>query len=224
MTSPAPADAACWQCGNAHPSGLVCEQCGSPQPLAVDIDLFTVLELPRTLELERADLERRYHAASMAVHPDRHQAASAHAQQLSMAASALVNRAYRTLRDPIARGKYWLMLHGVGLNNDKRVPPSIASLVFDTQEQLDELRHADATSAASHRTQVDAVRAEIDQQLAASQDALAAQYRAWSPAVAATAASLAALQSRLGEINYLRTLLGDVEEALGDPRGTDRRH
>ena len=214
----------CWQCGSAAPPALVCDQCRAPQPVAAGIDLYTVVGIPRGLAIDPTDLERRYHAISRAVHPDRHQTADPRTQQLSLAASAALNRAYRTLRDPIARGKYWLELHGIRLNADNRVPPSLASLVFETQEQLEEFRHANSDAAGGIRAAVASTRAALEQRVTTLQSALAAQYAAWTPTAAAEPAALTELQQQLAEINYLRTLLGDVEDTLGDPRGTDRRH
>ena len=184
-------------------------------------DLYEILGLSHGLVIDGADLERRYHAAAFEVHPDRHQTSDPRTQELSTTASAALNRAYRTLRDPVLRGKYWLELHGVRLNGDNRVPPSLATLVFDVQEQLDDFRQAGNETL---RAQVTAVQATLEERLSKTQDALAAKYRAWSPSAAAQPAALTDLQQHLAEINYLRTLLGDVEETLGEPRGTDRRH
>src|SRR5207244_305948 len=94
-----------------------------------------MLEVPRGA--------RRDHAASRAVHPGRFQTASRRERELSLAGSAAVNRAYRTLRDPVARGRYWLELHGARLGDGSpQVPPAIAAEVFETQEKLEELRAA----------------------------------------------------------------------------------
>ena len=69
-----------------------------------EADHFALLGLPRRLDLDLADLERRYHDAARLVHPDRHHAASPADQARSVTASAALNRAYRTLRDPVAFG------------------------------------------------------------------------------------------------------------------------
>src|SRR5262250_431715 len=133
----------CWHCSRRTGLALVCLHCEAPQPLPPAADIFTVLGLPRRLVVDPRDLEDRYHAASRAVHPDRHQTASDRERELSLSASATVNRAYRTLRDPVARGRYWLELHGARLGDDPpRVPPAIAAEVFETQEKLAALRSA----------------------------------------------------------------------------------
>ena len=74
------------------------------------------------------------------------------------------------------------------------------------------------------RTQLGAVRATLEQRLHDRRDDLLARFQTWPPTTAAQPASLDDLQQHLAEISYLRTLLGDVEETLGDPRGPDRRH
>jgi molecular chaperone HscB len=215
------ADATCWRCQGETGTALVCASCGAIRPLPPGIDLFAVLGLPRRLALDPADLERRYLDASRSVHPDRFQTADARERDLSLAASAAVNRAYRTLRDPVARGRYWLELHGARLGeNGPRVPAAIAAEVFETQEKLEELRGAGA-GAAGVRGEVETLHDTLAARIAGLREELEARYAAEN----GDAPALDELHRRLAEISYLGTLLGDVEEALGDGlRGTDRRH
>jgi len=190
----------------------VCLHCEAPQPLPPGVDLFAVLGLPRRLVVDRAELEERYHAASRVVHPDRHQAATERNRELSLVASAAVNRAYRTLRDPVGRGRYWLELHGTTLGErNNQVPPALAALVFETQEQLEVLR--DGGGTAEHRA-VAAVRHELDERVRGFVAELEARYAAWDAADAADSAVLDELKRRLSEIAYLSTLQDDIEEAL----------
>jgi molecular chaperone HscB len=213
----------CWKCRADAGSALVCASCKAIQPLPPGADLFTVLGLPRRLEVEAADLERRYHAASRAVHPDRHQTASPRERELSLAASAAVNRAYRTLRDPVARGRYWLELHGTRLGAEgPQVPPEIAAEVFETQEKLEELRAAGTSpEGEALRRAVEGIRDGFAARLTALGAELSARYggtNGGSP-------SLDELRRRLSEIAYLRTLLGDIDDTIGEGfRGTDHRH
>jgi len=191
----------CWQCGAEVGRAPFCPACERPQPLSADADLFAVLGLPRSLDVDHGDLSARYHRAARALHPDRHATADERERALSLAATALVNRAYRTLRDPVARGRYWLELHGDPLGDaNNAVPPALAELVFETQELLDELRGGDAGA----RPRVEATRDALRMRL----DGLVAALAAVDPA------ALPELKRRLSEIAYLTTLTGDVERAL----------
>ena len=75
-------------------------------------DYFAVFELPRKLAVDGDALQRRFYELSRRHHPDFHQGASAEAQGEALATSALVNRAYRALRDPLARVEYLVALEG----------------------------------------------------------------------------------------------------------------
>jgi len=201
-------DGACWRCGAPVGSPPFCPTCDAPQALAPDTDHFVVLGLPRALVVDRTDLERRYHDVARRVHPDRHQTASAAEQSLSMAASAAVNRAYRTLRDPVARGRYWLELHGDALGADNnRIPMELADLVFEVQERLAELR-ATGQGADEVRTARTEVAARLDGMLAD----LERRYGTWTDAT--TPAVIAALKRLLSDIAYLRTLVRDADAVL----------
>jgi len=194
----------CWQCGAETAGALACPLCGTAQRLAGDADLFAVLGLPRRLTVDAADLERRYVEAARAVHPDRHQTSGSAARAASLAASTGVNRAYRTLRDPVVRARYWLELHGTRLaENGARVPPEIAAEVFETQEKLAELR-----AGGPVRDELVTLREALGARLADLRSELEARF--------GDEPSLEELRRRLAEIAYLQTLHGDVDEALGD--------
>jgi molecular chaperone HscB len=204
-------DGECWRCAERTGLHLTCLACDAPQPLASDADLFAVLGLPRHLTVARDDLERRYLDASRGVHPDRHQTADARTRALSLAASAAVNKAYRTLRDPVERGRYWLELHGEALGRDNnRVPPALAELVFETQEALESFRGGSASRddvAATHEALAERLRQLVRD--------LEARYVAWDASDPAAVPVLGELKRRLSEIAYLGTLVEDVDEALG---------
>jgi molecular chaperone HscB len=60
--------------------------------------------------IDTADLDRRFRALQAVLHPDRHAAASEAVRRAAADASALVNRAYNCLRQPLTRGLYILCL------------------------------------------------------------------------------------------------------------------
>jgi hypothetical protein len=94
--------------------------------------------------------------------------------------------------------------------NNNRVPPALAALVFDVQEQLEDLRRTPAD--ADLRGRVESVRATVAADYGGRLEALAACYDRWR--AAASPEVLAELKERLSEIAYLRTLLADVDEGL----------
>jgi len=204
-------DGECWRCAERTGLHLTCLACEAPQPIASDTDLFALLGLPRRLTVARDDLERRYLEASRVLHPDRHQTSDAQTRELSIAASAAVNKAYRTLRDPAERGRYWLELHGDPLGRDNnRVPPALAELVFETQEALESFRAGQASRegvAAAHEHLSERLRDEVRD--------LEARYPTWDAADPTAPGVLSELKRRLSDIAYLATLVEDADEALG---------
>ncbi len=120
--------------------------------------------MPRRLTIDLDALERRYHELSRKIHPDRFASKGPKMRDASLRATATLTRSYRTLRDPVARGLYWLELHGEKLaENNKRVPPELAELVFEVQEQLAEMQVLGSRRGASsaHRNRRAAYRAAI---------------------------------------------------------------
>ncbi|HUO03741.1 MAG TPA: hypothetical protein VMU16_00965 [Candidatus Binataceae bacterium] len=179
--------------------------------MAVALDCFAALGLPRKLSVDAPALERAYHDLSRKVHPDRFASKPAPVRNASLSATALLTRSYRTIRDPIARGLYWLELNGEKLAEDnKRVPPELAAMVFEVQEQLEELRES-----AALIPQVTQRRGEIQAQIDASIAALEANFLKWDEGKPEGRPMLTLeLKGILSRIAYLRTLLRDVDRAL----------
>jgi len=219
----------CPSCARPQPPRLICSECGSP--LGAEIDCFAALGLPRRLVLDLADLERRYHALGREVHPDRFAGAAATMRAASLTSTALLTRSYRTLRDPVSRGLYWLELSGASLaENNKGVAPDLAALVFEVQEELAELTAADERGRATLAAQAAARRAELRALIDAAMDALGRNFARWDESAAAREAAgndngessrngggeklLAELKTTLSRIAYLRTLLRDIDRAL----------
>lgn len=207
----------CPSCARPQEPRLICSQCGTP--LAADLDLFAALQLPRLLQIDLANLENAYHALGRRIHPDRFASASAEIRAASLRATALVTRAYRTLRDPVSRGLYWLELHGHKLaDNNKQVPPDLAELVFEVQEQLSELRAArgeDGAGAPECMIELSAQRAKLqglqDELYAELIENFAGFDAGDRPGPAQLFAELKAILSKMA---YLKTLRRDVDREL----------
>jgi molecular chaperone HscB len=204
--------ALCLHCGKPAADQLVCSGCDIVAPAAAESDYFAVFSLPRRPTIDLADLEQRYYALSRALHPDLFSDRPPAEQAASLRMTALVNRAYKTLKDPVARGLYWLELHGESLGRDnERVPPALAARVFEVQEQLEDLRAARKQSGAETETRaVAAVRDELRGDLDDCEGRLARNFERDGGADA-----LVETKKILSELHYLRTLLRDVEKELG---------
>ena len=63
-------------------------------------------------------LEHEFHRLSRKLHPDRFARAGENEKQWSLADTALLNDAYRTLKDPMHRTEYLLKLHGAEIGEE----------------------------------------------------------------------------------------------------------
>jgi molecular chaperone HscB len=206
----------CWQCGSEHAPALFCPACGAIQPFPEQADHFQVLGLPRQLVIDLEALQQRYYDLHRQLHPDLHQTGPQAARQASLRNTAAVNRAYRTLRDPIDRGEYWLALLGEGLGtNNNRVPPELAALVFEVQEKLEELRAArQGDNAAVLKAEMGEIRAELAERRDALLQQLQDNYARWDADPADVSGLTRTLKELLSALAYLGTLMRDVDKEL----------
>jgi molecular chaperone HscB len=103
---------ACWACSVAHnESTLFCPDCSKIQP-PTSGDYFSVFGLTLRLNIDLSALEQEFHRLSRSLHPDRFARASENEKEWSLADTALLNDAYRTLKDPLRRTEYLLKLEG----------------------------------------------------------------------------------------------------------------
>jgi molecular chaperone HscB len=207
----------CPSCARLQEPRLICAQCGAP--LAADIDLFAAIGLPRLLQIDPSELESSYHNLGRRIHPDHFASASPEVRDASLRATALLTRAYRTLREPVSRGLYWLELHGHKLaENNQQVPPDLAELVFEVQEQLSELRSArekDAAGVRERTIDLNARRASLQGLMDELLAELVENFAEFDAGGGPDPDRLfVELKDVLSKIAYLKTLLRDVEREL----------
>lgn len=208
----------CWRCQDEHTPQVFCPACEALELLPPDIDYFTVFGLAREPMLDEQALANTYYDLSRQLHPDLHQTGTAEEQEASLQNTAVVNRAYRTLRDPVQRGRYWLELNGeqLGKENNK-VPPALALFVFEVQEKLAAVREAQSAGTDDALTGLKAeltqVRDDLDNRMRGLQQKLATNFSKWRQATGA-AELLSELKRVLSDMAYLRTLTRDVEKTL----------
>jgi len=132
----------CWNCHAEIGIGeAVCKSCLKIQPFPEDIDYFQCMGLGRLLQLDLKELERRFYELSRQFHPDFHYGKDDTEKNISLENSALLNKAYRVLKDPFTRVEYLIHLEEGGKSNiSGKVPQEFLEEIFELQEALDEFR------------------------------------------------------------------------------------
>lgn len=221
---------ACWSCSVAHnESTLFCPHCSKIQP-PPGSDFFSVFGLRPHLNLDLASLEKEFHRLSRRLHPDRFARSAENEKEWSLADTALLNDAYRTLKDPITRTEYLLKLHGTEIGEEhsglqrrqremgaSRVPADLLEEVFDLNMQLEEMRMARKTgeqdpvlteSLSAARKKFGELRDQVDRDLRT-------QWNAWDNGnEAARHAAQKAMVALLDRRRYLSNLVRDVTHTL----------
>lgn len=83
------------------------------------------------------DLSRRFRNIQSEIHPDKFSTKTKKEQHLSSEWSSLVNKAYKTLQAPLARGEYLLKLHGTNLPEDNTIQdPEFLTEMMERNEKV----------------------------------------------------------------------------------------
>ncbi|MFB3894616.1 MAG: Fe-S protein assembly co-chaperone HscB [Phycisphaerae bacterium] len=198
----------CSHCDKPMSAPLVCDFCHSLNPAGLMTDYFALMGLPRRFDLDEDVLRQKFFALNRHVHPDKHEDESPEVRQLSLAMSAAVNDAFRTLKDPATRAGYLLELHG-GKSSaaDKSVPDGFLETMMMMQEEL-----ADAKAAGNT-----AVIARLKEVLQNQHDGLIRRITAlfgdYEESVACEAVRtdlLGEIRQQLNAVSYVRKLLSQV--------------
>lgn len=155
----------CWHCQSEVSGEYFCDRCVKVQPVSKELDYFTCFGFPRRLSIDQQKLETKFYELSRAFHPDFYQNKSDAEQTISLGNSAMLNTAYRTLRDPIQRAEYLLDLEAGSVKEIRTTPPAdLFEEILELQDTLDEFRASDRTSdtAAALRTQLQTERAALE--------------------------------------------------------------
>ena len=196
----------CCICGQAPHDSLFCRFCNTLQPPAQDYYRF--FDLDRRLGIDLSDLQKRYYSLSRLVHPDRFGRGTPNEKRFALDATAILNDAFRTLRDPVARAEYVLKEEGIEAAQDgaKRVPPELLEDVFEVKTALEGDAAARATLASS-LDRFRALRGQADREL----DTLFQQYDADGGREA-----LVRVRAVLDRRKYIANLIEELEET--EPR------
>jgi molecular chaperone HscB len=197
------------------------------------VDYFEVFGLPRKLQVDAEALQRRFYELSRQHHPDFHQSAAQQEQAAALEASALVNRAYRALRDPLRRVEYLIALEEgretrEGSDSRPKAPRELLEEMLEVQEALEDAK-AEGLGQES-RARLVTQRERLEGRLAAEEQAILARAPEWDALVDGRVDRKPLLEwfkQRLATRSYLRTAIDDLSDALGeglDAHVSHRRH
>lgn len=173
-------------------------------------DYFTLLGVPRQLNLSLPDLQSQFYRLSRELHPDRFVRKPKAERQQALDASSQLNDAYRTLKDPLKRTEYLLKLEGfdIGEQGSKNVPPELLEEVFELNMALEELRSGDESA----RPQLEAARKNFEAMLAEVDAKLGQLYQAYD--TIPDREKLSEIRALLNRRRYIKNLLEPRDDTL----------
>lgn len=126
-------DLCCWLCQKrVSMRALFCHHCGTIQPVRA-IDHFARLGLERRIDIDMDLLERQYAALRRTLDPSRFTIRGAGERGHAAKQLEALDEAYENLRDPLRRGRYWLMLHTEEFDEAKTANPLLSELSFELE-------------------------------------------------------------------------------------------
>eukprot|EP00051_Salpingoeca_urceolata_P027735 m.483049 g.483049 ORF g.483049 m.483049 type:complete len:303 (+) comp22753_c0_seq1:1790-2698(+) len=190
----------CWNCQaarsvhNTNRVAVFCPECGIIQPCDPKTSYFDLLGIEERYAVDMASLDAGFKQRQRKLHPDTFTLSSEDEQQHSAEWSSLVNKAYQTLRNPLARGEYMLELHGQPLTEEtsELVSQEFLMTIFEINEQL---LDADTTEKRS------AVRRAAEDKIAQLSEVLEHSF---------ATSDIAAAQGALAHMKYYCNIVDNV--------------
>ena len=117
------------------------------------MNYFQLFGIDIIFDVDLNQLSQAYQTLQKAVHPDRFAHASSQDQLLAVQKSAEINDGYQTLKHPLKRAEYILLLRGVDMPNEQQSFSDTAFLIeqMELREMLAEVKFADDVDAALNK-------------------------------------------------------------------------
>lgn len=171
------------------------------------MNYFELFHLAPSFALDTDQLAVQYRQLQQQYHPDRYAAASEAERLQALQQASDVNAAYQTLKDPLSRAEYLLMLQGLDIRGEQQTlqDPEFLMQQLSWREELEALREA-----ADPEAQIPV----FEQRISSEYNRLMQQLQ---QALAAVALPLAADAIRkLKFVRKLRDELSRLEDSLMD--------
>lgn len=168
---------------------------------------FELFGLPVGFVVDTKALSERYRELQRLVHPDRFANASEQERRFSVQGAALINEAYETLKDPLARGDYLLRLYGVEMDTRNESTQDMAFLMqqMELREELEEVGNRPDPYGA-----VLDISSRVNRQINSLIGQMAVQFE--TP----TGDQLEAAREILRKMRFLQKLRGEAENLAAD--------
>jgi len=167
---------------------------------------YEALGLEPKLALDSEDLTKRFYERSRQWHPDKFSRAGSEQLQKALDMTAMLNDAFRTLRDPVSRAEYFLRESGIELA--KETPPELLEEVFELNMALEELRGGDESA----RPQLESAGQRFRAMLAAIDEWLTESFARYD--ACRNSAVMDEMRFALNRRKYISNLVRDVEKEL----------
>ncbi len=163
---------------------------------------FEILGVAENLHLDLEALREVFYSLSKLTHPDRYVTKDPSEAMLAARWSTAINRAYQTLRDPVARARAILARAGKTEPQGNQVPLELAETYFELQDALGEPNAG--TRLAEFRQELEKRQKDLDQEWAELESA-------WSEG-ADNSALLERLAKHLTVQRFLGAMQNDLEK------------
>ena len=193
---------------------------GEIEAIPTEVDHFALLGVRRKFDLDFETLEARFYELNRKLHPDFFMDAPVAVRIRSLDATARINDAYQTLKDPIARVIYLVQLESGKLEENERTPPpELFEEIFEAQEAAEEFQGCvDEEEAANLRERLNAAMGCFSALRDGQRTALDRLGAAWDEAMEknepAPPEVVKKMRSILGQRNYIENTLTSLKRAL----------
>ncbi|KAM3963865.1 iron-sulfur cluster co-chaperone protein HscB-like protein, mitochondrial [Aphomia sociella] len=130
----------CWSCGQDVKtliSNLFCSNCKVLQQPDSNSNYFNIMGVKETYDLDENELANKYKDLQKYLHPDKFANKNKQELEVSEKYSSLVNEAYRTLLEPMARGIYMLQLRGKDIPENTEVDHEFLMKIMEKNEEVE---------------------------------------------------------------------------------------
>ncbi|KAL4712334.1 hypothetical protein ACJJTC_001495 [Scirpophaga incertulas] len=129
----------CWSCGQDFKldSNLFCSNCNSLQKPEENKNYFNIMGLQESYDIDDTELAKKYKELQKYLHPDKFANKNKTEQEISEKYSSLVNEAYKTLQEPLARGIYMLKLRGKDIPENTEIDEEFLMEIMEKNEEVE---------------------------------------------------------------------------------------